>query len=954
MRAKQYAAGTAILSGDSRVGPGPKVLRFRVTLLIRPDPAAGSLETAASDGRTDMAERSAGVYALLTDGSTVQIRPARPGDLEAVREMHAAMSSDNMYLRFFSLSPHNAEREAQRICRSSGPGQVALLAWRGPAVVGVASYDMNDATETAEIAVAVADGMHRHGIATLLLEHLVSIARQRHVRAFTAETLVENAAMLHVFADAGLPVRRHFSEGVVDVTIPLPSSGGDASLADYLDAVERRESRADVASLKHLFKPGSIAVIGASRRADSVGARLLANITSGGFAGPILPVNPHASTLAGLRCVASVKELPEGVDLAIVCVPPEAVLEVAEQCGRRGVRSLVVITSGLGDTGPGLLATCRRYGMRLVGPNCFGVAVPGVGLDATFGRSPALAGIAGVAVQSGGIGISITGHLSRLGIGVSSFTSTGDKYDVSSNDLIAWWEQDEETKLAILYLESFGNPRKFARTARRVGQRMPVLTVIGGRSLAGQRAAASHTAAAATPLVTREALFAQAGIVAAENLGELVNAAAFLACQPVPSGRRVAIVTNAGGAGVLAADACGDNGLVLAPLSEPTRQRLTDLLPAGAAIANPVDTTAAISADVFRTCLETVAADESVDAVLSVTVPTAVADPSDAVALATIAKPAGAVVLDQAEDVRLLPLAGAAAAAATASARTAPLNAIPCYAYPEGAVRALGHAARYGAWLNRPQGCVPQLPLVRSADARALVARFLRANPAGGWLPAAEVADLLLCYQIPQVTTVVATSVQEAVAAAAELPGPVVLKASATGLVHKTEAGAVKLDLRSASDISSAFQELASSFGDALTGVIVQPMVRGGVEVLIGVAQEPVFGPLVVFGLGGVATDVLGDHTARLSPLTDADAHELVHGVRAAALLEGFRGGPAVSTDALEDALLRVSRLADDLPEVAELDLNPVIARPEGCLAADARIRIMPARARDPFLRRLR
>lgn len=900
-----------------------------------------------------MAQRSAGVYALLTDGSTVQIRPAQPGDIDAVREMHASMSPDNMYLRFFSMSPLNAEREAKRICRSSGPEQVALLAWRAAAVVGVASYDLNKTGGTAEVAVAVADGMHRHGIATLLLEHLVSIARQRHVRAFTAETLVENAAMLHVFADAGLPVRRQFSDGVVDVTIPLPAGDCDASLADYLDAVERRETSADVASLKHLLKPGSIAVIGASRRPDSVGARLLANITSSGFAGPVFPVNPHASTLSGLPCVASVEDLPEGVDLAIVCVPARAVPDVAEHCGRRGVRSLVVITSALDDAGPGLLTTCRRYGMRLVGPNCFGIAVPGLGLDATFGRSPARPGIAGVAVQSGGIGVSLTEHLSRLGIGVSSFISTGDKYDVSSNDLVAWWEQDEQTELGILYLESFGNPRKFARTARRAGQRMPILTVIGGRSLAGQRAATSHTAAAATPLVTREALFAQAGIIAAENLGDLVSAAAFLACQPVPAGPRVAIVTNAGGAGVLAADACGDSGLTLAPLAELTRQRLADLLPAGAATTNPVDTTAAISTDVFRACLEAVAADESVDAVLSVTVPTAVADPSEAVAQAAVAKPAGAVVLGQASDVRLLPRPGGATAPEVAGT-TGPLSAIPCYAYPEGAVRALGHAARYGAWLNRPEGCVPELPRVRAAEARSLVAGFLRANPAGGWLPAAAVDELLSCYQIPRVTTVCAASEQEAVAAAAELPGPAVLKAAATGLVHKTEAGAVKLDLRSAADVSAAYQELAASFGDRLTGVLVQPMVRGGVEVLVGVAQEPVFGPLVVFGLGGVATDVLGDHTARLSPLTDADAHELVHGVRAAALLDGFRGSPAVSTDALENVLLRVSRLADDLPEVAELDLNPVIARPEGCLAADARIRILPAEPRDPFLRKLR
>ena len=884
--------------------------------------------------------------------AALQIRQARHEDAEAVRSMHAAMSQDNMYLRFFSLSPSNAEREAERVCRAGEPGYVALLARRGSEVVGVATYEMNDGDgRSAEVAIAVADQFHRHGIATLLLEHLVSIARRQGVRAFTATTLTENFAMLRIFADAGLPVAKETHDGAVDVTIPLPASDGDASLADYLDTVERRESRADVASLKHLLTPESIAIVGASRRADSVGARLLSNIASGGFAGRVFPVNPHADSLAGLPCLQSVDDLPDGVDVAVVAVPAAAVADVAERCGRRGVRSLVVITSGIADAGPGLLATCRGHGMRLVGPNCFGIAVPGLGLDATFGRSRPTAGIAGVAVQSGGIGICMTEHLSRLGIGVSSFISTGDKYDVSSNDLLAWWEQDQQTRLAILYLESFGNPRKFARTARRVGQRMPILTVLGGRSLAGQRAAASHTAAAATPLVTREALFEQAGIIAAENLGELIDTAALLACQPFPAGRQVAIVTNAGGAGVLTADACCDNGLSLAPLSEATRDRLAELLPVGAAIGNPVDTTAAVGSAVFRACLEAVSADGSVDAVLSVTVPTAVADPGEAVAAAVLAKPVGAVLLDQVEHVRLLPRAAGVEETARG---TAPLNAVPCYAYPEGAARALGHAARYGAWLSRPQGRVPDLPGVRGDDARAVVAEYLSRNPAGGWLPAAAVGDVLRCYQIPQVSTVLAGSEAEALAAAADQRRPVVLKAVAAGLVHKTEAGAVKLDLRTAREVRAAYREFASAFGDRLAGVLVQPMVSGGVEVLIGVAQEPVFGPLVVFGLGGVATDVLGDHAARLSPLTDADARDLVRAVRATALLEGYRGGPSVSVAALEDVLLRVSRLADDLPEVAELDLNPVIARAEGCLVADARIRVVPAESRDPLLRQLR
>src|SRR6185437_7644920 len=420
---------------------------------------------------------------------------------------------------------------------------------------------------------------------------------------FTAETLVENSGMLRVFADAGLPVHRQVSRGVVELEVPLPASDGDPGLSRYLDAVLRRESTADVASLQHLLKPQSIAVIGASRRENAVGSRILRNILSGGFAGRVYPVNPHADVLAGLPCVRAIADLPPCVDVAIVAVPADAVPEVAEQCGFRGVRSLVVVTSGLGEAGPVLLETCRNHGMRLVGPNCFGIAVPAIGLDATFGRDRPLGGVAGLVVQSGGIGVSLTEHLSRLGIGISSFMSVGDKYDVSGNDLLTWWEQDQQTAMAILYLESFGNPRKFARTARRVGAAMPVLTVVGGRSVDGQRAAQSHTAAAATPLVTREALFEQAGIITTESLGELIGAAAFLSCQPCPAGNRVAVVSNAGGAGILAADACGDAGLLLAPLSELTWRRLAQILPPGATIANPVDTTAAIDATAFADCL---------------------------------------------------------------------------------------------------------------------------------------------------------------------------------------------------------------------------------------------------------------------------------------------------------------------------------------------------------------
>ena len=397
------------------------------------------------------------------------------------------------------------------MCRAPGADHAALLAWLGGRLVGVASYEPAQKAGVAEVAFAVPDDMHGRGIATLLLEHLVSVATERGLHTFMAEALTDNRAMLAVFADAGLPATRRTSDGVVELTFPLPREA-DRGLDAYLDSVAARESHADVASLRHLLWPESVAVVGASRRRGTMGREILRNIVTGGFSGQVYPVNPRAAALEGLPCLASVDELPQNVDIAVIAVPAEAVTEVAAQCGQRGVRSLVVITSGLGPGGADLLAVCRRYGMRLVGPNCFGVAVPSLGLDATFGRDHPAPGVAGLVVQSGDIGVSLLGHLTQLGIGVSSFASVGDKYDVSSNDLLTWWEQDRRTKLAVLSVESFGSPRKFARTARRVGQRMPVLTVLGGRSAAGQRAAAAHTAAAQTPLVTQEALFEQAGV----------------------------------------------------------------------------------------------------------------------------------------------------------------------------------------------------------------------------------------------------------------------------------------------------------------------------------------------------------------------------------------------------------------------------------------------------------
>jgi acyl-CoA synthetase (NDP forming)/GNAT superfamily N-acetyltransferase len=916
-------------------------------------------------GGAAMANEADATYALLADGTTVQIRQARPEDADAVREMHHQLSPDNAYFRFFSLSPRAPEREAQRICRPPASDHVALLALLSGQLVGVASWEATGRPGRAEIAFAVTDDMHGRGVATLLLEHLVSLGRQRNLVAFEAETLPDNYAMQQVFKDAGLPVERHFADGVVELTFPLPAVD-DERFDTYLAAVAKRASRAQVASLSHLFRPSSVAVVGAARHRGSVGREILHNIVAGGFAGNVYAVNRHGGSMEGISALTSPLELPDDLDVAVIAVPPADVPEAAAQCGRRGVRTLIVITAGLGPRGVDLVAICRRYGMRLVGPNCFGVAVPGEHLNATFTARTPLAGTAGLVVQSGGVGIALMEHLTRLGIGVTSFASVGDKYDISSNDLLTWWEQDGQTRLAILYVESFGNPRAFARTARRVGQKIPVLTVIGGRSAAGQRAAASHTAATATPLVTQEALFGQAGIIATYSLGEMVDAAAFLSCQPLPAGPRVAIVSNAGGAGVLAADACGDVGLTVAVLDAATQETLARLLPSGAAVSGPVDTTAGVSAETFQACLREVAADKSVDAVVAIGVPTAIADLGAAIAGADVAKPIAAVLLDQADSVRLIsregepaegrPAAGRPAAGRPAEGRPEGESQarMPAYGYPEGAVRALGHAARYRAWRDRDHGRLPELSGLDLAGARAIVSAFLTANHDGGWLADADAAQLLASFGIPMVTTRAVTTPQDALRAAVELGGHVVLKAEVTGLVHKTDAGAVKLDLRTPDEVAGAYRELAGQFGSDLQRVLVQPMLAGGVETLIGVVQEPVFGPLIVFGLGGVATEVLGDHIARLSPLTDADAAEMIHAVRAARLLTGYRGASPVDIARLADVLLRVSRLADELPEVAELDLNPVIARPQDVQAVDVRVRIAPAARRDPFLRRLR
>ena len=882
-------------------------------------------------------------YALLTDGTTIEIRAARPEDFDAVRDMHAKMSPDNLYRRFFSMSRVAAEQEARRVCREPTPDHAALLAVLDGEVAGCGSYARTGpGSSSAEIAMAVADDMHHRGVGTLLLEHLVSLADGRGFRAFTAETLTDNAPMLKVFADAGLPAQRALSDGVYNFTFPLPAMESDAALGTYRDAVAERERSADVASLRHLLAPASVAVIGASQRPGSVGRSILQNIVTGAFSGAVYAVNPGVAELDAVPCVPSVAALPEGVDLAVIAVPAPAVPGVAEECGRRGVHALVVIATGLsGAVRAELLGICRRHGMRLVGPGSFGVASTGIGLDATFAARHPRPGHAGLALQStGGVGFMLLEHLSRLGVGISSFVSFGDKDDVSGNDMLLWWESDSATKLAVLYLESFGNPRKFVRTARRVGRTMPVLTVNVGRSATGRRLTGAR-AAAATPLLTRQALFEQAGVIAAANLGELLDAAALLAAQPVPAGRKVAIVSNTRGAAALAADACGDAGLRVATLARDTQRTLRDLLPPAAMVTGPVNTTIVAGPGLFRQCLELAGADPGVDAILALTATAAGTDPVPEVSAARLPVPIAAAVMDQVEVVRLLRGPGE---------QHAP--PVPAYAYPESAARALGHAARYGMWRAAPPGQVPDLDGIDPDRARELVAGLLT-PPTGGWLALDPTVELLGCYGIPLADSIGVTTEDAAAAAAARFDDHVALRADVPGLVRKPGTGAVLSGLHGADEVRHGFRSLKQAFGRRLAGVIVQPMVTGGVEVAISVLQEQVVGPLVLFGTGG-PNERLADRAARLAPLTDSDADDLIRSIPTAPLLRGHHGTAAADLGALRDMLLRVSRMADDLPQIAEVELSPVVARPDGALAVDGRIRLQAAEPADAYLRQLR
>ena len=882
---------------------------------------------------------------VLRDGSTVHVRPVRPEDEPALTRFLQGLSARSRWLRFFSGAPNieQAVRWATEVDYDRRYGLVALAGLDG-AVIGHAAYEREPGQpERAEAALEIADAYQGRGLGTILLGHLAEAAHTAGVALLTAEVLPENHRMVQVFRDTGFPVRLQSAPGAIHVEWPTSLT------EEALERFERREQIAAVAALQSVLAPRSVAVIGASRRRGTVGGELFHNLLSSGFNGPVYPVNPAAEVVQSVLAYPSVLDVPGPVDLAVLAVPAPAVLGAASQCAEKGVRALVVISAGFAEIGPegaqlqrALLQLCLQAGMRLVGPNCLGVlnTAPDVRLHATFGPSFPAAGRVGFLSQSGALGLAIVDYAGVIGLGLSSFVSVGNKADLSGNDLLRYWEQDPATDLILLYLESFGNPRKFARIARRVARSKPIVAVKSGRSVAGARASASHTGALlAASDVTVDALFHQAGVIRTDTLSELFDVASLLANQPVPAGQRVGIVTNAGGPGILCADACEAAGLHVAPLSERLQGALAAFLPKEAALANPVDLLAAAPVGHYRRAVELVAASGEVDAVIAIFIPPLVTAPaavSRAIQEAASAGPATVPVLTV--------LMSAQQVQPTESPGGSPgARAVPTYAFPEEAAHALARAARYGAWLAAPQGHAPNLPGLRRDEAAGLLAAAFARDAGPRWLGPGEVAGLLACYGLPLVDWRTAPTAGQAGAAAVELGGPVALKAVAPTLLHKADAHGVRLGLEGAEEVTAAAQEMAQTVaaaGHEVSGFLVQRMAGPGVELLVGVAHDALFGPVVACGAGGTTVELLGDVAVRLTPLTDLDAREMVRSLATFPLLDGYRGAPQADVAALEDVILRISALVEHHPEVAELDCNPVIVGTAGATIVDARVRI--------------
>jgi acyl-CoA synthetase (NDP forming)/GNAT superfamily N-acetyltransferase len=821
---------------------------------------------------------------VLKDGGTVHVRPIRPDDGPRLEALHGRLSSESIYLRFFSAHPRLTTREVEHFTHVDHESRFALVALLGDDLIAVVRYDGWPGRTDAEVALVVDDAHQGRGIGTVLLEHLAAAARERGITKFTATVLPSNRRMLSVFRSAGFQTARQLADGVVDVVLALDPD--EAALA----AIDARERQAEAASVARLLAPRAVVVVGPP---GGVAEALVRSLVAGGFRGAVHPVAPGEAAVAGVPAWERVAAVPGELDVAFVAVPPEEVEAVVDDCARRRVRALVVLSPAPND-GAALVARARANGMRVLGPRSVGVLNlrPEVQLHGalTPGGEP---GAVGVVTQSAAVGLTLLERAAAMGVGLSTFVDTGDKADVSGNDLLQFWEGHEPTSAVLLYLESFGNPRKFSRIARHLSAAKPVVALVRVPE---------------EPAV--DALFRQTGVVRVDTVDELLDVGRLAVAVPRPGGRRVALV-GAAGATRLAATACRAAGLepspppVEIPLGSPSAAYEEVL---AAAVAGPTDA-------VF------------------VVAPPDGPGPEVAALAARLAERSGVPVVTA-----LQPDGGGAA---------------PAFAAPDRAAKALGRLATYAEWCRRPRGTEPAFE-VDADGARALVARALEGAEGEVALDAACAAELLRCFGVPVARALPVASADEARAAASALGSPVTLKAGGLEQRGRTETAGVALDLQDPDEAAAAYARMAAALGPRLAPALVQEMVPAGVDLLVGVDQHTTFGPLVALGVGGVAADAAGPPERRVLPLTDLDAGELVRSGRVAGLLFGPDGTPRVDVAGLEDVLLRVGRLAGDVPELVALRANPVIVAGSGAVVVDVSARLAPVPGPPaPVLRRL-
>jgi acyl-CoA synthetase (NDP forming)/RimJ/RimL family protein N-acetyltransferase len=854
---------------------------------------------------------------VLRDGGTAHLRPIRPDDADPLKRFYSRLSDETIYFRFFSLYRELSQKDIQRFTVVDHVDRAALIATIGEEMIGVVRYERLD-EETAEVAFNIEDAHQGRGLGSVFLEHIAAAARERGISRFVADVLPANRKMLHVFEEAGYVVEHELEDGVVRLSFDLEPT------EDSLAVTYSREHRSEALSVQRLLRPASVAVVGASRSAHSVGQALLRHILDGGFTGEVHAVNPNAEEIAGAASYASVRDIPTEVDLAVVAVPAADVEQVVADCAAKGLRGLVVVSSGFAETGEEgvqrqrrLVALARGSGMRVLGPSSFGVVntAPDVSLNASLSPLMPARGRVGFFSQSGALGVALLDNAVRRGLGLSTFVSAGNRVDVSGNDLLQYWEEDDATEAVMLYLESLGNPRKFSRIARRLSRQKPVIAIKSGR-FRGEAPHGHLVRASRAPAAAVDWLFARAGVIRVESIHQMFDVAQLVANQPLPSGPRVAVVGNSDALAVLAADACEEAGLQAVTT--------TTLGPEAAP-------------EEFESALQSVFADESVDSVVALFIPPLhTRDAEVAEVLARSSRTSTKTVVST-----FLGMPGVPEALRVETGR----GSVPSYPTPEDAVRALAAATTYAGWRSTPAGhtVVPSGLDVRGA--RRVVAELL-GDRDGVDLEHAGLTRLLGCYGIDLWDAVPVSGAEEAVEAAERLGYPVALKALAPQLRHRRELGGVRLDIDDADEMRGAYVALRDRLGD-VGPFAVQRMAPTGVACRVATVEDPLFGPVVSFGLGGAATDLLGDRSYGVPPLTDTDLAGLIRSVRAAPLLLGHEGGPPADLPALEDLLARLARLADDVPEVAELELNPVVAATAGAavLAATGRLARPTARA---------